>query len=294
MRSGRENTWRSRRPTKSVVAAGFSPIPPRWLRATYDCAVIDFPSLPIGEPLSVSASLYTTYRRCPAQALAHTQGIYGPESRASFSGMLAHRVFARHLTSGTIAEGDFAMACREEIGQAMNPKLGALHLRPSELRGVIAEVGDLYQRFQAASLEGCRSVETEITVAVSSEVTLRGRIDAIFDDASGVRLVDWKTGALGGAQDQLSFYALLWGLEHGEIPGVVEAASVRSGERYEEVPSAASVAATAHRVVDLVATLRAGFADEGVVPRVGGPGCRYCPKRDDCAEGVAAIRVFSA
>lgn len=256
--------------------------------------MIEFRSLPIGEPLSVSASLYTTYLRCPAQALAHAQGFYGPENRASFSGMLAHRVFARHLISGAITDGDFAMVCREEIGQAMNPKLGALRLRPSELRGVIAEVGGLYQRFQAASLEGCRSVETEVVVAVSSDVTLRGRIDAVFDEPGGVRLVDWKTGALGGAQDQLSFYALLWALEHHQLPAVVEAASVASGERYEEVPSAATVAATARRVVDLVATLRAGFVDEVSVPRVGGPGCRYCPKRDDCEEGVAAIRVLSA
>jgi RecB family exonuclease len=208
--------------------------------------------------------------------------------------MLAHRVFARHLTVGSIAEEDFALACREEIGQSMNPKLGSLHLRPSELRGVIAEVGALYERFQAAALEGCRSVEAEIVATVSADVTLRGRIDAIFDDARGVRLVDWKTGALGGAQDQLSFYALLWGLEHGELPAVVEAASVASGERYEEAPTIASATATARRIVDLVAALRAGFADAGSVPRVGGPGCRYCPLREDCEEGVAALRVLSA
>ena len=276
------------------MAIGYSPIPPLWPRAPYDWPVIEFPSLPTGESLSVSATLYTTYLRCPAQALAHTQGIYGPESRASFSGMLAHRVFARHLTSGAIAEDDFVMACREEIGRAMNPKLGALQLRPSELSGVISEVGALYQRFQSASLEGCRSVEAEISVAVSPDVMLRGRIDAIFDDPRGVRLVDWKTGALGGVQDQLSFYALLWGLEHGELPAAVEAASVASGERYEETPSPAMAAATSLQVVDLVATLRAGFMDEAAVPRIGGPGCRYCPKRDDCEEGAAAIRVLSA
>ena len=256
--------------------------------------MIEFPHLPIGEPLSVSATLYTTYLRCPGQALANVQGIYGPDSRASFSGMLAHRIFARHLTAGPIAEDDFALACREEIGQSMNPKLGSLHLRPSELRGVIAEVGALYERFQAAALEGCRRVEAEVVVAVSSDVTLRGRIDAIFDDPRGVRLVDWKTGALGGAQDQLSFYALLWGLEQGRLPAVVEAASVASGERYEETPSDATATATARRIFDLVGTLRAGFADADSVPRVGGPGCRYCPIREDCDEGVAALRVLSA
>ena len=82
--------------------------------------MIEFPVLPAGEPLSISASLYTTYLRCPGQAMAQVQGIYGPDSRASFSGMLAHRIFARHLTSGAIPPDDFTNACREEIGQAMN------------------------------------------------------------------------------------------------------------------------------------------------------------------------------
>jgi hypothetical protein len=256
--------------------------------------VFEFPQLPRGEPLSVSASLYGTYLRCPGQALAHAQGVYGPDSRASFSGMLAHRVFARHLTTGPIAESDFALVCREEIGQAMNPQLGSLHLRPSELRGVIDEVGALYERFQATSLEGCRSVEAELAVAVSPDVTLRGRIDAVFYDGTGVRLVDWKTGALGGAQDQLSFYAMLWGLEHGELPAAVEATSIASGERYEEFPTATSAAATGRRVGELVETLRRGFIDGAAVPRFAGPGCRYCPWRNECDEGVAALRVVGA
>jgi len=257
-------------------------------------SVIEFPAIAPGDALSISASLYTTYLRCPGQALAQIQGQYGPDSRASFSGMLAHRIFARHLTSGRIEPAAFTKACREEIGLAMNPKLGSLQLRPSELRGVIAEVGAMYERFQTISTAGCRSVETELTVAVTGDVTLRGRIDAVFDGERGVRLVDWKTGALGGAQDQLAFYALLWGLEYGELPALVEAASVATGERYEEVPAVATATATARRIVEMITTLRDGFVDETRVPRVGGPGCRYCPLQDECAEGRAAIRVLSA
>lgn len=256
--------------------------------------MIEFPEVPAGERLSISASLYTTYLRCPGQALAQVQGRYGPESRAAFSGMLAHRIFARHLTTGAIADEAFTKACREEIGQAMNPKLGALHLRPSELQGVISEVGALYQRFQAISTEGCRSVEMDLEVIVSPDVTLRGRIDAVFDDDRGLRLVDWKTGALGGAHDQLDFYALLWGLQHGELPAAVEAASVASGERYEDNPAPSEVAATARRIVEMIAVLRSGFPDPDSVPRFGGPGCKYCPLHDECAEGIAALRVLSA
>ena len=256
--------------------------------------MIQFPAIAPGEPLSVSASLYTTFLRCPGQALANVQGQYGPDSRASFSGMLAHRIFARHLTTGSIDGEAFSTACREEIGQAMNMKLGSLQLRPSELRGVIAEVGELYQRFQLVSTEGCVAVEHELEFAAGSGVVLRGRVDAVFDDARGLALVDWKTGSLGAAQDQLDFYALLWGLAKDELPAVVAAASVASGERYEMVPSVASITETAHKVAALVATLRDGFVDATSIPLSGGPGCRYCPRNEECEEGVAALRVLSA
>lgn len=256
--------------------------------------MIPVPQIPPGEPVRVSASLYTTFLRCPANALAQLQGLYGPETRASFSGILAHRIFARHLNMGAIDPNEFETACRQEIGQALNVKLGSLQLRPSELRTVIAEVGELYERFQLISVAGCRSVEQELEVALTADVTLRGRIDAVFDDARGVRLVDWKTGALGEVQAQLDFYALIWALHHGELPAAVEAASVSSGERYEHVPSPAAATATGRRVAELVAAMRLGFGDEAAVLRRGGPGCRYCPLAQDCTEGATALRVLSA
>lgn len=176
----------------------------------------------------------------------------------------------------------------------MNPKLGSLQLRPSELRGVISEVAELYQRFQARSADGCRSVETELVAAVSADVTLRGRIDAVFDDDRGVRLVDWKTGNLGAADQQLGFYALLWGLCRGELPATVEAVSVGNGERSVFAPSVADASATARQLVEMINTLREGFVESDEVPAKGGPGCRHCPLAEECAEGIAALRILTA
>ena len=167
-------------------------------------------------------------------------------------------------------------------------------LKPSTLRGVIAEVGALYKRFQIVSADGWRSAEEELEYEVGGGLTLRGRVDAVFDDPRGVRLVDWKTGTLGVAHDQLDFYTVLWALVHGELPAVVEAASVLSGERYELTPTVSHVRDSAGRIATMADTLRGGFLDPGSVARHGGPGCRYCPLRDDCEEGVAALRVLSA
>ena len=198
--------------------------------------MIDFPEVAPGEPLTVSATLFVTYSKCPDQALGRMRGIYPPESRASFKGGLAHRVFARHLNGGEIGTTEFAQACKEEIGSSMNPKLGSLGLKPSQLNGVIREVGDLYQRFKTISTDGFRSSEVQLEVEPDQDLTLRGSIDAVFDDGGGVRLVDWKTGGLYEVEQQLGFYALLWALDRDELPNRVEAVSISSGERVTSTP----------------------------------------------------------
>jgi len=251
--------------------------------------VVPFPSVVSGEPLVVSATLYTTYRRCPAQALARTRGVYPAESRPSFRGNLAHRIFARHLARGPVASEDLRQACHEEIGSGLNPKLGALGLRPSDLDAVIREVGDLYQRFKMLPTDGFRSAEVSLEAEPADGVTLRGVVDAVFDQpGGGVRLVDWKTGALYEVEDQLAFYVLVWALQHDELPALIEAVSVGSGERHREVPDRAGAEETARRVADLVTRLRQAFDAGTDLERRGGPWCSFCPLLEGCAEGSAA------
>jgi len=258
--------------------------------------VIDFPLVPPGDPLVVSATLYTTYHKCPDQALGRLRGIYPEESRAAFRGGLAHRVFARHLTGGAIGASDFDQVCREEIGQGMNPKVSALGLKPSQLKAVIKEVGDLYGRFKTLSSDGFRVAEVFVEVEPTKDLTLRGSIDAVFDETDGVvRLVDWKTGGLYEVEQQLAFYAMLWAMDTGAIPGRVEAVSIGSGERITAEPSLRDIEETAAGVVDLVRIVRQAFAaghDE--IDRTAGPWCRFCPLLDQCDEGAAAVRAGDA
>jgi len=255
--------------------------------------VITFPNVAAGEDVVVSATMYTTYRRCPDQALARLHGNYPADSRVSFKGSLAHRVFARHLRAGSIGSDEFDQVCREEIGQGLNAKVGAVGLKPSTLRGVIAEVGELYDRFKLLTHEGFRDAERFIETEPVSGVTLRGSIDAVFDDpAAGVGLIDWKTGALGQANDQLAFYALLWALEFGELPWRVEAVSVSTGERYAEHPTVGGVETTAGDVAAMVGQLRGAFESGRRLPRVAGGWCRWCPILDECDEGRSAAAVF--
>jgi hypothetical protein len=254
--------------------------------------VIEFPEVEPGADVIVSATLFMTYSRCPDQALGRLHGFYPEESRASFKGGLAHRVFARHLSTGPIGSGQLEQACREEIGAGLNPALGSLGLRPSELTAVIREVGDLYQRFKVLSSEGFRESEVFLEEQPTAGVTLRGSVDALFDNESGVRLVDWKTGGLYETDEQLSFYALLWALVHGELPTCVEAISIGSGESVVVRPTEDSVQATATLVAGMVSELR-GALDVGdsELEKTAGPWCRYCALLSTCREGVAAVKL---
>lgn len=255
--------------------------------------VIEFPEVVPGEPIRVSASSYVAFRQCPGRAEAHFAGVYSPDTRASFSGGLAHRIFARHLEKGEISPDGFEQACREEIGTSnLNFKMGTVGLKPTSLGHVIEEVGLLYERFKRITREGFQSSEVGFEVEAAEGVELVGRIDAVFGDEGGVRLVDWKTGNLGEVEDQLGFYALLWAMDRHELPASVEAVSVATGDRYEEVPLRSDVVTTSQRVAFLVNEMRRAW-DRGIaVERRGGPWCRYCPVLEGCEEGSAAVDLL--
>ena len=262
--------------------------------------MIQFPETAPGEPLAVSATLFVTYRACPQQALGRLRGAYPADSVASFKGSLAHRIFARHLVSGPISDGDLRQVCREEIGAPdghLNMKLGPLELnRPSRLAPVLAEVGDLYARFKRFPADGFRSAEVNLEADVGGGVTLRGRVDAVFENDSGEPgIIDWKTGSwLEDAEIQLAFYSLVWGLEHGVLPASAEAVSVQTGERTGFEPSVDQAEQTAREVAEMVDTLRAAFATGDDLERRAGPHCRWCPLLDECPEGSAAIEILGA
>ncbi len=243
-----------------------------------------------GDAIKVSATTYVTYKKCPGQAGARFEGIYGPDSRPAFLGSLAHRIFSRHLTSGPISSEEFTQACREEIGSStLNNKLGALEMRPSALAAAIEEVRALYERFTRLPNEGFEGAEHSIEMAPADGVALVGTVDAVYkEDLGGHRLVDWKTGELGEPEDQLLFYALLWLLQADELPAVVEAVSVKTGERYSAVPSTADMQRVANELGDLVNTIRNSWSTGQELERVGGPWCHFCPILSDCDEGKSA------
>jgi hypothetical protein len=220
--------------------------------------------------------------------------MFSPESKSSFTGALAHRLFARHLQTGQI--DDLQQAVREEIGSALNHKMVALGLRkPSDLEEIVRQVGALYDRFRRFPSEGFEAAEVELRVEPAEGVTLHGKIDAVYrEELPGPVLRDWKTGGLGEPIDQLMFYALVWALDRHEMAGMVEAVSLQTGERMRQVPDRAGLEIVAMQVAVLVNAMREAWSSANDLERRGGPWCKYCPLLTDCAEGQSVAAVVSS
>jgi hypothetical protein len=257
--------------------------------------LVKIPHVIPGDELRLSASTYIAWKRCPDSANARLQGIYGPDTRPAFLGSLAHRIFSRHLTGGAIGSDEFVQACREEIGgSSLNNKLAGLEMKPSTLAGVIEEVRGLYERFTKLPTEGFEGSEVDLVHEIDDGLKLVGTVDAVYrEDLGGHRLVDWKTGELGEPEDQLMFYALLWALDHLEVPAYVEAVSVRTGERYRTVPSTFDVGRVAKEVAQLANEIRTAWSEGSTLEKRAGPWCRFCPILSECDEGQAAEALLS-
>jgi|GEM_PF-541663 len=258
-----------------------------------------FPEVAAGDPLRVSATAYRTWLQCPEQARSRLDDTNPPEHRypadtvEGFRGSLTHGIIRHHLAVGPIDADNLPGVSRMVIGAGnLNEKMVALGIRPSQLASIVREVGDLYERFRQRSTEGFRAAEIGLEVEVAEGVTLVGTVDAVFDvEEGGVGLVDWKTGELGEAQPQLDFYAALWALRHDELPARIEAASLRTGERFEGRPGVAEIEATLGVVADLVTSVRRALATRTELERHGGPKCRYCPILTGCPEGATATKL---
>ena len=250
--------------------------------------------IPPGEPITVSATLYLTYLRCPQQALARLRGFYPEPSRATFKGALAHRLFARHLSDGPIDEGDLPLVCRQETGANLNAQLAAVGLKPSGFDAVVAEVSSLYARFSRLPADGFRTAEVAFDHPVSDDLALRGRIDAVFDAEGGDQIVDWKTGSdLGPEVDaQLGFYAVAWARERGQPPAETVAFSVATGERRSHTPTQADLDAVESEIAHMVVDLRSALEADGDLERTAGPHCRWCAVLSTCSEGSATLTLL--
>lgn len=253
-----------------------------------------FRRIPSGDEFPISATLFVTYRKCPQQALARVQGVYPEPSVALLRGSLAHRIFARHLTEGPIPADDFEMVCKQEVGAHLGGTMASLSMKPSAFRAMVVEIEQLYGSFKNLPTEGFDGAEVDVDSEPYEGVRIKGRVDAVFSDEDGLRIVDWKTGGyLDDAEPQLDFYAMAWFLANEQMPKRMEAISLRTGEKRVAIPTEERVRETEARVAEMIEDLRSALSDRSDLPRMAGPHCSWCPLLDDCGEGADALRILA-
>lgn len=256
--------------------------------------MIVFPDPIPGDPVRISATLLTTYERCPGEAEGRLRGVYSKDSVASFTGALLHRVIRKHLEDGPIELESIPHVCRVEIGQGrLNAKMNAVGLgSASRLEPVFRDITEKYERFQRYPQDGFAAAEELVEVTPVEGVTLVGKIDAVFESEEGPRLVDWKSGGLGSPRSQLGFYALVWTLQNDSLPAEIEVVSLGTGERHSEPVTEAWMGAVASEVSELASVIRRFWQTGASLPLTAGPWCGYCPLNDECNEGQSALALL--
>lgn len=259
--------------------------------------MIEFPEPEPGDEIFLSPHRYNTYLECPYRAISQIRRVYQwePTNLSQFLGSLSHRLFARDLKEEPLDTHNFTQYCREEIGRGkLNREMNELKLKPRNLETHFADLAEQHRKFQSFPIKRDQVEEVEYTLrsTPAPDVILQGRVDAVFRDESGVRIIDWKTGRLNQVENQLAFYALLWALEYEEVPKSVEGRAL-SGETYIAHPTVRELQELAADISGAVSELRRILAAEDEAGEMrGGNWCRYCTLLPDCPEGRVVSIVF--
>ncbi len=70
---------------------------------------------------------------------------------------------------------------------------------------------------------------------------------------------------------------------------MVEAISVRTGERENQVPTLSDMRQTLASLGDMVSNIRLVWQARTNAEKSAGPWCRFCPILDGCAEGQSTV-----
>lgn len=125
-------------------------------------------------------------------------------------------------------------------------------------------------------------------------VVLSGKPDLTLgqprNGAAGKVIIDFKTGATGGAHTaDLRFYALLETLRTGVPPRTVATHYLSQGRLHAEDVTVDLLTVALTRTVEAARKMVALRAPDATPVKVTSASCRWCPLLDDCAEGRAWI-----
>lgn len=145
-----------------------------------------------------------------------------------------------------------------------------------------------YVRAEKDSLP--KFVEKEFKFKAGNTI-IKGRYDAIFQDKSGTKIIDFKTSNVKKQEDadkrtkdsnQLATYALSWYASEKKIPDEVSLYFVESGVIGKYIPTEKDLSKTKEEIKEAVAGIRK--RDFHASPNLAV--CKYCPFKFYCPEAI--------
>jgi RecB family exonuclease len=195
-----------------------------------------------GDELTASATQIGDYLRCPQDFYyRHVLGVPAAPHPAASVGSLIHGFIQR---INQAKRGEITLPPLSDLLQTIQdewPKAGFTSAvqRERALKSVKTHFKQLYQRLQDDPVP--TQIEAPFRARIpAAQLTITGRIDAVFESDGGVEIRDYKTGmtvtsadkAKSRAQksEQLTLYALAWRLLHGEAPAALTLDFVETGQ----------------------------------------------------------------
>lgn len=136
--------------------------------------------------------------------------------------------------------------------------------------------------------------EARASFPASGPIALRAQVDLMIGPPRGGEstkvIIDVKTGRPQARhRHDLRFYALVETLTRRLPPRLLATYSLDSGTAETEVVTEAILRTTLRRTLDAVERMVEVRFEERPPTRSPGPACRWCPLRDECAEGLAHL-----
>jgi hypothetical protein len=137
------------------------------------------------------------------------------------------------------------------------------------------------------------AVEHKITTSLAwfdEDLKITGVIDAVVKTPDGVLLLDWKTGGMFGADEQLRWYFALYTMTNPDVVLEARAINLFSSETCVVKNFATPQSWLATKVKALLTSFK--LAQEDKYKAVAGQQCHYCPYAGGCGSSRAKPRVM--
>ena len=229
-------------------------------------------------PFTASVTGMVTLAGCPLRyRWAELDRLPRHPTAAARRGVELHRRIELH-NRGTVAFDEAEVGFYDAVGEEPSP-------------------GSAFEKFQRSRFADARPilVEAPFTLVIG-EARIVGRIDAVYEDAAGWEVVDFKSGRSTDdptRRVQLEAYALAVaeaGLAGGRSPGAIRVTfAYCGGDEVEEVSEAVDASWLEGARAHLTSLLDAAMADEH--PARTSAACRRCDFLHLCPAGTAWVKA---